>query len=70
MQKFLKISSAIPEAMALSILVGLHWLKMLFDLPEEHYFSQSSSSSVSAKSGSGYDVLRVNSVWPKRLIVR
>lgn len=50
-QKFLRILSPIPEAAPLSILVGLHWLRMLLVLPEEHYFSQSSSSWVSAEVG-------------------
>lgn len=68
-QKFLHILSAMSEAKPSSVLVGLHWLRMLLVLPGEHYFSQSSSSSVSAKAGSGCDVLRVNSVWPKSLIV-
>lgn len=67
-QKFSRILSAIPEATPLSILMGLHWLRMLLVLPEDHLFSRSSSSSVSAKAESGYDVLRVNSVWPKRLV--
>lgn len=68
-EKFLRICSTIPEATPLFITVGLHCLKMLLILPEEHYFSQSSSSSVSAKAGSGHDALRVNSVWPKSFIV-
>lgn len=66
-QKFSCMLSAIPESTSLSILMDLHWLRMLLVLAEEH-FSQSSSSSVSAKAESGYDVLKVNSVWSKRLV--
>lgn len=71
-QKFSLILSVIPEGTPSSVLVGLAlaqdavgfaWRK------EENYFSQSSSSSVSAKAGAGYGILSELSLMPQCLIV-
>lgn len=63
-QKFSLILFVVPKATALSILVGLHWLRRLFVLPEEKrkiVFLNPHHPQSQLKLG--YGILRVNSVW-------
>lgn len=68
-QKFLHIVSAVPEATLLSVLVGLHCLRMLLVYLKNIIFLKLHHPQFQLRLGQD-DVLRVKSVWPKRLIVR